>query len=365
MAKREVIVVGGGPSGLAAAIEAGKRGADVLLIDQNSRPGGQLFKQIHKFFGSSEHRAGVRGLDIGKTLLQEASEYGVEIWLNATVTGLFKEKKVSIERKLEDGTKKLEVLEAENIVLATGASENAVNFKGWTLPGVMSAGAAQTMVNVYQVLPGRKVLMIGSGNVGLIVSYQLMQAGADVVALVEAAPGVGGYGVHAGKISRAGVPIYTSHTVIEARGNERVEEAVICQVDSNWQPIPGSEKVFEVDTIAIAAGLKALTRLATMYGCELKYVPELGGWLPAHDENMQSSCEGVYVTGDVAGVEEASTALEEGKLAGVAIAEKLGYISPEEGATLKAEIRERLNGLRMGPFGVNRATGKEKLTMKA
>lgn len=227
MDKREVVVIGGGPSGMAAAIEASKRGARVLVIDANEKAGGQLFKQIHKFFGSNAHRAGVRGIDIGNELLAQAEKNGVEIWLNSVVIGLFDEKTIAVEIGTDDADKNVITLQADKIVIASGASENVVRFKGWTLPGVIGAGAAQTMVNINRVLPGKRILMIGSGNVGLIVSYQLMQGGADVVALVEAAPKIGGYAVHASKITRAGVPIKTRYTVLEARGEERVEQAVI------------------------------------------------------------------------------------------------------------------------------------------
>jgi thioredoxin reductase len=365
MIKKEVVVIGGGPSGLAAAIEAAQRGAEVLVVDSNLKAGGQLFKQIHKFFGSSAHRSGTRGIDIGTELLEEAEKYGVEIWLNSVAIGLFQEKKIAVERGLDVEDKKLEIIEAEKIVIASGASENAVRFKGWTLPGVMGAGAAQTMINVNRVLPGERILMIGSGNVGLIVSYQLMQAGADVVALVEAAPKIGGYGVHASKITRAGVPIYTKHTVIEARGDKRVEEAVICELDEKWQPVAGTEKTLKVDTIAIAAGLKPLVELAVMHGCECIFDPLLGGWVPLHDKNMESTYPGIYVVGDIAGIEEANTALEEGKLAGIAIAEALDYISSEEAKKLKDETWERLKGLRMGPFGEKRMLAKEQLLAAA
>ncbi|MFZ5969120.1 MAG: NAD(P)/FAD-dependent oxidoreductase [Bacillota bacterium] len=360
MTKKEVVVIGGGPSGLAAAIEAAKRGAEVLVLDANEKAGGQLFKQIHKFFGSSAHRAGIRGIEIGEELLKEAKDYNVEIWLNSVAIGLFKEKTIAVEIGTDDTDKKVEIVEAEKIVIAAGASENVVRFKGWTLPGVMGAGAAQTMVNTNRVLPGKKILMIGSGNVGLIVSYQLMQGGADVVALVEAAPKIGGYAVHASKITRAGVPIFTRHTILEARGDNRVEEAVICEVDDKWQPIKGTEKVFEVDTIAIAAGLKPLAELAIMHDCKTEFDPVLGGWVPVHDRNMESTCPGIYVVGDITGVEEANTALEEGRLSGVAIAEALGKITKEEASRTKEEIWTRLNGLRLGPHGEARMQAKER-----
>lgn len=358
MIKRQLVVIGGGPSGLTAAIEAAKAGVEVLLLDANKKVGGQLFKQIHKFFGSSAHRAGVRGIDIGKELLAEAEQYGVEVWLDSVAIGLFEEKKIAVEVGDDASDKKVVTIQAEKIIIASGASENVVRFKGWTMPGVMGAGAAQTMVNVNRVLPGKRVLMIGSGNVGLIVSYQLMQGGADVVALVEAAPKIGGYAVHASKIARAGVPIYTRHTVSEVFGGDRVKGAVICEVDEKWQPVPGSEKVYEVDAVAIAAGLKPLTELAVMHGCKTEFDPVLGGWVPLHDENMESTCEGIYVVGDITGVEEANTALEEGRLAGIAVAEKFGKILPDDAVQIKKDIWDRLNGLRFGPHGEIRMKAK-------
>ncbi|MFQ7848669.1 MAG: FAD/NAD(P)-binding oxidoreductase [Sellimonas intestinalis] len=178
--KREVVIIGGGPAGLAAAIEAKRDGCDVLLVDENRRAGGQLFKQLHKFFGSRAHRAGVRGIDIGKQLLMETEELGIDFWLNSACIGIFPDKRAAI---LRDG--KTEIVEAQKLLLCTGGAENPLRFPGWTLPGVMGAGAAQTMANVQRVLPGKRILMIGSGNVGVIVAYQLLQAGADVVGIVE------------------------------------------------------------------------------------------------------------------------------------------------------------------------------------
>ena len=358
MISREVVVIGGGPSGLAAAIDAARRGADVLVVDSNLKAGGQLFKQIHKFFGSSAHRAGTRGMEIGEELLDEAEKYGVEIWLGSIAIGLFEEKVVAIEIGSDDESKRVVTVKAQKIVIATGASENVVRFKGWTLPGVMGAGAAQTMVNINRVLPGNRVLMVGTGNVGLIVSYQLMQGGADVVALVDVAPSIGGYAVHASKITRAGVPILTRHTVLEARGKERVEQAVIVGVDDKFQPVAGTEQTIDCDAIAIGAGLKPVAELAAMYGCEMYFNPIQGGWVPLHNRNMETTCEGIYVAGDITGVEEANTALEEGRLAGIDAAEKLGYASRAESELEKQKVWKRLDGLRLGPHGEKRHQAK-------
>lgn len=351
----EVVVVGGGPAGLAAAVEAAKAGAQVLLFDENRRPGGQLFKQIHKFFGSREHFAGVRGFVIGKQLLDEVKEWGVTVALDSLVYGIFQEKTLGV---VVAG--KHQEVKAQRIVFATGAMENVISFPGSTLPGVMGAGAAQTMINVNRVLPGRRVLTIGSGNVGLIVSYQLLQAGAEVLFLLEALPRIGGYGVHAAKLRRAGVEILVSHTVKSAYGDGKgLEGATIVSLDETGIPLPGSEEDISLDTICLAVGLSPMTELAWMAGVAFTFLPDLGGHIPLHDENMETDVQGLYVAGDITGVEEASTAMEEGRLAGLSAAESLGYsIQPPNRKEL---IRWRLASLRGGPFGLKRREAKEIL----
>jgi thioredoxin reductase len=363
MLTKDLLVIGSGPAGLAASIEAGKLGASVLLVDLNVHPGGQLFKQIHKFFGSSAHRSGTRGFNIGKQLLKEAEEANVEIWMQSTVIGIFPGNKVGIERGLDNGEKTLVTLEAKKIIIATGASENAIRFKGWTTPGVMGAGAAQTIINVNHVKPGQKIVMLGTGNVGLIVSYQLMQAGCDVVSLIEAAPKIGGYAVHAAKITRAGVPIRLKHTIVEAKKGEDgcVCGCVIAEVDEHFNPIEGTEELIECDAIALAAGLKPTMDLVKLAGCKLTYNGPFGGYIPLHNERMETSCQGVFVAGDTTGVEEANTALEEGKIAGISAAEDLGLIDTASADKTRAEIWERLHSLRLGPFGERRMIEKENI----
>ncbi|NPV69088.1 MAG: FAD-dependent oxidoreductase [Firmicutes bacterium] len=356
MERFELAVVGGGPAGLSAAVTAAEHGVRVLVMDEQAQPGGQLFKQIHKFFGSNEHLAGVRGFEIGRMLLDRARDFGVEIRLGTTVYGLFDPKTIAAFDK-----DRHYIVQTDRIILATGASENSLAFPGWTLPGVMGAGAAQTLVNIHRILPGKRVLMVGSGNVGLIVSYQIMQAGGDVVALVEALPRIGGYGVHASKIRRAGVPIFTSCTVREVRGTESVESAVICDLDESFSPVPGSDRDLDVDTVCIAVGLKPLIELATMIGVRVAFVPDMGGHVPVHDDNMETNVHGVYIAGDISGVEEASSAMEEGRLAGLSVAESLGYLKCVEADAAKAEVRRRLDALRGGPFGLKRRLAKVRL----
>ncbi len=357
----ELLVVGAGPAGLGAAIEASRYGVKVLLVDDKDKPGGQLFKQIHKFFGSKEHFAGTRGFDIGLHLLKEADSQGVEISLQTKVLGIMEKDVVSLLVK----EREIKLLKAKRIVLATGGIEKALSFPGWTLPGVMSAGAAQTLINIERVLPGERILMVGSGNVGLIISYQLLQAGADVVGIVEAAPFITGYLVHAGKVIRSGVPIYTGHTIKEARGNKSVEKAIIIALDKNWHPIEGTEKSITVDTVCISVGLNPNGQLASLGGCEFKFFPDLGGFLPLHDNNMESTEKGIYIAGDLSGIEEANSALDEGRLAGISVAASLGYIDSNRFAKLKEDYWNRLNKLRRGPFGYKRSIAKKRILLSS
>jgi NADPH-dependent 2,4-dienoyl-CoA reductase/sulfur reductase-like enzyme len=354
---KPAVVVGAGPAGLCAAIELKKAGAPVILMDENAKPGGQLFKQIHKFFGSREHKAGVRGFDIGKELLDESLSLGMDVRLSTEVVGIEAGLKIwAVEKRQRSYT-----MDAGALILATGATENSLSFPGWTLPGVMTAGCAQTLINVHRVLPGKRVLMVGSGNVGVIVAYQLMQAGAEVVAVIEAAPRLGGYGVHTAKVRRAGVSFRASTTVVRAEGVEGVERAVIAKVDERFKPIPGTEETFEVDTICIAVGLTPSIELASLAGCRMMYVPELGGNMPEHDEYMRSSVESVYVVGDIAGVEEASTAMEEGRLAGAHAAWAMGYLDDRQMKEKTDETVRRLLALRQGVFGQKRFSAKQRI----
>ncbi len=353
MNKTPVAVIGAGPAGLSCALEVLDNGGNVVILDENAEPGGQLFKQIHKFFGSQDHQAGTRGIEIGKKLLNQLEKKQARVLLGAVVYGIFDNKRIGY---IKDGKEFL--LEADHIVVATGASENPLAFPGSTLPGVMGAGAAQTLINIHRVLPGEKVLMVGSGNVGLIVSYQLIQAGARVVAIVEAAPKIGGYGVHAAKLSRAGVPFYTRHTIKKLTGTEQIESAIVAALDQEGSFIPESEIYFDVDTVCISVGLSPLTELLWICGCDFIFIPEVGGHVPKHDLNMQTNIQGLYVAGDVTGIEEASSAMEEGRLAGIACAEKLGLICPEKAFLKKQEIWKRLKQLRDGPFGKQRYQAK-------
>lgn len=344
MKRYDLLVIGAGPAGLSAAIAAARCGLKAGVFDENEKPGGQLFKQIHKFFGSKEHHAKIRGINIGTQLLKEATENGVEVHLNATVAGLFKNREILVCQN-----EKMTHYKGDSIVIATGAAENMYPFEGWTLPGVIGAGAAQTMMNIHGIKPGDKVLMLGTGNVGLVVSYQLLQAGCEVVALVDASPKVGGYGVHAAKVARCGIPFYLRHTITKAEGKTKVKGVVIQEVDERFQPVPGTEKYFEADTICISVGLSPMTQLLKMSGCAM--MTDAGGNdVPVTDEEGHTSYDGVFAAGDVSGIEEASSAMIEGEIAGISAAAYTGFLSEAEKTEKINDLKQSLEALRQGMF---------------
>lgn len=358
MKQVEIVIIGGGPAGLCAAVSAAKSGSKVLIIDRNKILGGQLIKQTHMFFGSEKQYASTRGIDIPEILINELLKYkeNVEIKTDSTVVGMYEDGIITVLEK-EDNYYKIR---PKSVIVATGAYEKFLSFPNNDLPGIYGAGAVQTLMNVYGVKPGNKVLMVGAGNIGLIVSYQLMQAGVEVKAIIDAAPKIGGYLVHASKIRRMGVPIMTSHTVKEAIGNESLEKAVICKVDEKFNYVEGTEISFDVDVMCISVGLTPLNELLVMRGCEMKYIPQLSGLVPVRNENYETSVENIFVAGDATGVEEASTAMVEGFLAGLCAAAKIGY-KTDDFINRKNDYVEQLNNLRSGPAGKHILAGIEQI----
>ncbi|WP_333870653.1 NAD(P)/FAD-dependent oxidoreductase [Desulforamulus putei] len=346
MKHTEIAIVGGGPAGLAAALNAAKLGARIHLIDRNDYLGGQLIKQTHRFFGSKEQRASERGIDIARELAnQVTASKNIQVMTEATALGYYEDGVLLVEQH-----KKIFAIKPERLIIATGGAEKTLLFPNNDLPGVYGAGAVQTLVNVFGVKPGKRVLMVGAGNIGVIVSYQLLQAGVEVAAIIEAAPRIGAYWVHASKVVRAGVPIYTRHTIQRAHGHREVTGATVVQLDENWQPVPGTEKEFDVDVICLSVGLTPLTELLWQAGCRMVFVPELGGNVPLRNEHLETSVPGIYVAGDVAGIEEASAAMMEGALAGLNAAASLGYTTESLGLD-RRNILAQLEGLRSGPVG--------------
>ncbi len=307
--RTDIFIIGAGPAGLAAAAELGTMGYQVLVADDKPRAGGKLVLQTHKFFGSeSDCYAGTRGIDIARLLQDEATRHpSVTVLTNAPVVGLYKDRKAGIFLNYESYL----LVEFTALVVAAGAREKALQFPGWDLPGVIGAGAFQTLVNRDLVKACRKILIIGSGNVGLIAAYHALQAGISVAGIFEAAGRISGYQVHADKIRRMGVPIFLNTTILKAEGAEKVERAHIAAVDEKFQPVPGTTRVYEIDAVLIAVGLS-----------------------PCNEFLEQARRYGIMAVaaGDASEIAEASSAIYGGKTAAVNLARMLGKkiaIDPE------------------------------------
>jgi len=215
----DILVIGAGPSGLAAAAELGRMGFQVLVADDKPSAGGKLVLQTHKFFGSEvDCYAGTRGIDIAQILKEEAMRYpSVTILTNAPVVGLYKDRKAGIFLNYESYV----LVEFTALIVAAGARERVLEFPGWDLPGVIGAGAFQTVVNRDLIKAYKKIIVIGSGNVGLIAAYHALQANIEVEGIYEVAGRINGYQVHADKIRRLGVPISLNSTIVCAEGKIR------------------------------------------------------------------------------------------------------------------------------------------------
>ena len=298
----EILVIGAGPAGLSATKVLGEQKLQVIIVDDKDRLGGKLVLQTHKFFGSEEDvYAGKRGIDIAKILGDSIrSLSNVKVWLNSVCLAVFSDGFVGILKN----NKEYVLVKPSYLLIATGAREKMLVFPGNTLPGVYGAGAFQTLVNRDLVKAAEKVFIIGGGNVGLIAGYHAIQAGMEVVGLIEALPQCGGYKVHEDKLRRLGVPIYTNYTIISANGINKLESITIGQLDNDFNIISRTEKNFPCDTILIAVGLNPVN--------EFYYQAKEFGFK-------------VWAAGDAQEIAEASSAIFTGKIEALKILKEIGF----------------------------------------
>ena len=334
--KYDLVVIGGGPGGLAAAIEAKKNGIDnILVIERDKELGGILQQCIHNGFGLHEFKEELTGPEYAQRFIEKLLEMNIEYKLDTMVLDLTEDKKIhAINSK--DGYM---VIEAKAVILAMGCRERtrgAISIPGDRPSGVFTAGAAQRFINMEGYMVGKKVLILGSGDIGLIMARRLTLEGAEVKAVVELMPFSGGLTRNIVQcLDDYNIPLYLSHTVIDVVGKDRLEKVVIAKVDENRKPIPGTEKEYECDTLLLSVGLIPENDISRKTGLEIDR--RTNGLIV--NEMMETSAEGIFACGNVVHVHDLVDFVSaEARKAGAAAAR---YIKNE---VKDGEYKEIING---------------------
>lgn len=352
----DCVVVGGGPAGLAAARVASQAGVEVMLVDENQELGGRYYRRATAGLELSGEVPLRREAVVGRRLIEEVRAACREVRLGTVVWGVFDGPSVTLA-----SADSVECVQARNLILAPGAYDRPVPFPGWTLPGVVTAGGTQNLLKDYGILPGSRVAVAGSGPQLPVIAHDLLTGGARVEAVCEAAPlrGLWRY-VHRAlphfRLVRQGdacwrglraarVPILRSHIIRRALGVREVTGAVVSRCDASWRPIEGTEQLIEADTLVIGYGFIPSVELSRVAGCEHRYVAGVDAWLPVRTEDLETTVPGVFVVGDAAGGSGAAFALAEGRLAGLAVAQRLEKVTEPQYGLERARLRARLHRL--------------------
>lgn len=296
MENYDIVIIGGGPAGLAAAVSAKKSGADrILILERDKELGGILNQCIHNGFGLHTFKEELTGPEYAQRFIDQAEKLGIEYRLNTMVMEISCDKTVTaINRK--DG---LLEIRGKAIILAMGCRERArgaLNIPGYRPAGIFSAGTAQRLVNVEGLMPGREVVILGSGDIGLIMARRMTLEGAKVKLVAELLPYSGGLKRNIVQcLDDYGIPLKLSHTVVDIKGKERVEGVTIAEVDGEGKPIPGTEEEYSCDTLLLSVGLIPENELSAGMGVELNSLTSG----PVVNERFETNIEGVFACGNV------------------------------------------------------------------
>ena len=358
----DIVIIGGGPAGMAAAVAAKKQGIErILILERDRELGGILNQCIHNGFGLHTFQEELTGPEYADRFIGQVKLYNIEYKLNTMVMDVSRDKRVTAMNR-EEGMFKIQ---AKAIILAMGCRERsrgALNIPGYRPAGIYSAGTAQRLVNMEGFLPGREVVILGSGDIGLIMARRMTLEGAKVKVVAELMPYSGGLKRNIVQcLDDYKIPLKLSHTVIDIKGKERVEGVTLAEVDENRRPIKGTEEFYSCDTLLLSVGLIPENEISGAMGVELN--PVTSG--PKVNERLETSIEVVFACGNVLHVhdlvdfvsEEAAAA---GKNAAMYVQE--GESASEQGRKIKLRP---LEGVRYTvPETINPMRMDEKLTVR-
>ena len=296
MKSYDIVIIGGGPAGLAAAASAKKNGVDsILVIERDSELGGILNQCIHNGFGLHTFKEELTGPEYAARFIEQVEELGIECVKNTMVMDISKDKVVTAMNRT-DGMFRVQ---AKAVILAMGCRERsrgALNIPGYRPAGIFSAGTAQRLVNIEGYMPGREVVILGSGDIGLIMARRMTLEGAHVNVVAEVMPFSGGLKRNIVQcLDDYGIPLKLSHTVVDIKGKEHLEGVTIAQVDDHMKPIPGTEIEYKCDTLLLSVGLIPENELSRGIGMEMS--PITSG--PVVNESLETNIEGVFACGNV------------------------------------------------------------------
>ncbi len=361
MKKYDIVIIGGGPAGLAAAAAAKKNGIDsILILERDKELGGILNQCIHNGFGLHTFKEELTGPEYAQRFIDQVNVLGIEYFLNTMVMDISHEKVVTAMNRT-DG---LFEIQAKAIILAMGCRERsrgALNIPGYRPAGIYSAGTAQRLVNMEGLMPGREAVILGSGDIGLIMARRMTLEGAKVKVVAELMPYSGGLKRNIVQcLDDYGIPLKLSHTVVDIKGKERLEGVTLAEVDNTGKPTPGTEEEYSCDTLLLSVGLIPENELSRGMGVEMSKVTSG----PVVNESLETNIEGVFACGNVLHVHDLVDFVSEE--AGTAGKNAAAYVKGERGSGSGREIRlNPVDGVRYTvPVSIDPARMDENLTVR-
>jgi len=362
--EKDFVIIGSGPAGLNAAIIAANLGVQVTIIDENPQIGGQIFRQTPPEIYRKKH-LDKQSEDTFEKLNQSIIHNNIKIYSSSTVWGIFEKEESQAQNNSEINSKiiatdnrEIPLIEARNLLIASGAYEMPVIFPGWTIPGVITLGSMQILLKSQGVIPEGRIIIAGTGPFLYLSASQLIENGANVIGIVEASSMLDWYawgmqllrfpsimlkGIKClRKIKKAGIPIYFGHMVVDAKGKDKIREVTISQVDSQWCPKRHTKKTLQTDLIGVNFGFMPSSYLTHLSGCQHNFDLEQFCWISQFNNVYKTSEKNVFVAGDNTGIGGDKMASIEGKIVGIEVSRLLGKLTKEKANLIHKQLLKDL-----------------------